>query len=709
MPESPHARMPYRRLQWWIVSYSRKAAIVGTFRRLLTGATVTTLAVSLAACTEDGPAPGPPAPGPAAENFAAALSALDVSAVDFAGTAAGQANEALQNMTAGMEPLTPEVTVAGVETGEENNDAATARLQYTWDIEGPEDWSYTSSVEMTRGDEEQWLITWAPGVVVPEMQPGETLAMRSTPGERARILGAGGQVLVKDRPVIRIGIDKNRVETGQLAGSAAALAELVGIDAGSYVSLVESAGQKAFVEALTIRDDADRTITDAQISAIEGARGIEDTMSLAPTREFARPVLGTVGPATAELIEASDGALEAGDVTGLSGLQKLHNDQLNGKPGMTVLVQPAEGPAGEASGEGAESDPTPAQQRVLFETQPKPGDPLKTTLNRDLQSLAEDVLTAEKSASAIVAIQPSTGEILTAANGPGSNGLATAMLGQYPPGSTFKVATSLGLIRQGMTPQSTVSCTENVTVDGAQYHNAPTYPATFLGEIPLKQAVAHSCNTAFIAESGTLSQSELSAAAAALGIGVETEIGFPAFFGNVPAEAEGTAHAASMIGQGQVLVSPLALATMAASVGDGDRVTPKLLASGPGADAGAESTAGTGDGSSTPPQEGSPDAGTDVGPITEDEAAMLREMMRAVVTDGGAFMLQDIPGEPVIAKTGTAEFGTETPPRTHAWMVAVQGDLAVSVFVEEGEYGSTSGGPLMKAFLAGAAEITGQP
>jgi cell division protein FtsI/penicillin-binding protein 2 len=77
-------------------------------------------------------------------------------------------------------------------------------------------------------------------------------------------------------------------------------------------------------------------------------------------------------------------------------------------------------------------------------------------------------------------------------------------------------------------------------------------------------------------------------------------------------------------------------------------------------------------------------------------------MMRAVVTEGGASMLADVPGEPVLAKTGTAEFGGETPPRTHAWVVALRGDLAVAVFVEEGELGSTSGGPLMEAFLRGA-------
>lgn len=80
----------------------------------------------------------------------------------------------------------------------------------------------------------------------------------------------------------------------------------------------------------------------------------------------------------------------------------------------------------------------------------------------------------------------------------------------------------------------------------------------------------------------------------------------------------------------------------------------------------------------------------------------MRSLMRSVVTEGGAALLAGVPGEPVLAKTGTAEFGTEDPPRTHAWIVALHGDLAVAVFVEEGEYGSTSGGPLLKEFLTKA-------
>jgi cell division protein FtsI/penicillin-binding protein 2 len=89
-------------------------------------------------------------------------------------------------------------------------------------------------------------------------------------------------------------------------------------------------------------------------------------------------------------------------------------------------------------------------------------------------------------------------------------------------------------------------------------------------------------------------------------------------------------------------------------------------------------------------------------PLTDAEAKVLQTMMRAVVTSGHAGFLADIPGAPVGAKTGTAEFGSDTPPKTHAWIVGTHGDLAVAVFVDEGGLGATVSGPLLKNFLVKA-------
>ena len=73
--------------------------------------------------------------------------------------------------------------------------------------------------------------------------------------------------------------------------------------------------------------------------------------------------------------------------------------------------------------------------------------------------------------------------------------------------------------------------------------------------------------------------------------------------------------------------------------------------------------------------------------------------MRAVVERGSGSVLAGLPGGPVIAKTGTAEFGDQPPLPTHAWMVAGRGDLAVAVFVERGDSGSGTAGPILRQFL----------
>ena len=71
--------------------------------------------------------------------------------------------------------------------------------------------------------------------------------------------------------------------------------------------------------------------------------------------------------------------------------------------------------------------------------------------------------------------------------------------------------------------------------------------------------------------------------------------------------------------------------------------------------------------------------------------------------------LADVPGAPVIAKTGTAEYVAGNGElRTHAWMIAAQGDLAVAVFVQDGDSGSGTAGPILEAFLrAREVEVRG--
>ena len=594
-------------------------------------------------------------PQDAAARLAAALESGTLPDELFAGAPPQQEYEALLE---GLEPATPTVEVADVS---EQEDTAVAALDWTWEVEGHR-WTYSSQADLT--DDGTWQVRWDPALVEPSLTEGERLVVSTTAAPRADVLGAGGQPLVTARPVLRYGIDKTKVPRAQAAASARRAAELLDVTPGPLVRAVRSAGKDAFVEAIVLRP-ADARAVDPAYASIPGAAVLRDELPLAPTREFAAPLLGRVGPATAELIEESQGRLHVGDVAGLSGLEQRYDEQLAGLPGVTV------------SAVGGDQDP-----RQLFGDAPVAGKPLRTTLDLKLQSKAERVLAVPDPddpgpATALVALRPSTGAVLAAASGPGADGLNVATFGQYAPGSTFKVVSSLALLRSGLTPASPVTCPPSVVVDGKTFSNYGDYPTSALGRITLRQAVANSCNTAFIGSRGRLDDGALADAAASLGFGVDHDLGFPAYFGEVPAPRSETEAAADVIGQGTVLASPLAMATVAASVSTGRTVVPHLVK-------GFE------------PEADSPT------PLTGAEARSLRELMGAVVTEGSGSILAGLPGE-VGAKTGTAEYGRAGPGGdlpTHAWMIATRGDLAVAVFVETGASGSRTAGPLLRRFLS---------
>ncbi|WP_416418395.1 penicillin-binding transpeptidase domain-containing protein [Paenarthrobacter aromaticivorans] len=657
-------------------------------RNLVLGLVSLVMAGSLTAC-DDGRAG---AEG-AAKQLASSLAALDVGSLAVAGKDASAANDELNAVFEGL-GAKPAVQSGDVKL---DGETATFPLNYSWNI-GSAKWEYSSEATLKKSGD-KWAVQWNPQLLAPELSDGQTLSVKTVPAQRGQILGAGDAPIVEDRPVFRVGIDKTKLAADQADASARAMAALLGLDVEDYAKQVAASGPQAFVEGIVLRAYTPE-ITEAKITAIPGGASILDSMALAPTRTFARALLGSVGQASAEQIEKSNGALRAGDTTGTGGLQQKYDSLLRGKDGVEVVAKQA------AKSEGE----TPAT-KVFFSSLPVPGTTLKTTLDLKLQQLAEETLAGVGPASAIVALKPSTGAVLAAASGPGSNGYNTAMLGQYAPGSTFKIVDSLALFRDGATPDSKVECTPTLTVDGRTFKNSEGYPESSLGSVTLRDAFAHSCNTAFINARDTVSQDQLESAAMALGVAVEApKLGADAFLGSVPGAAEGTEHAASMIGQGKVLFSPLSAAIMAASVGNGAPVSPQLVLNPEAQNSSPTATptesgsapSSSSSGAPSPSASAPPASPPSTKPITKEEAAALSDMMRAVVTSGHAGFLAQVPGAPVGAKTGTAEFGNDDPPKTHAWIVAVHGDLAVAVFVEDGGLGATTSGPLLKSFLTAA-------
>ncbi|MFE9806566.1 penicillin-binding transpeptidase domain-containing protein [Streptomyces sp. NPDC005548] len=353
------------------------------------------------------------------------------------------------------------------------------------------------------------------------------------------------------------------------------------------------------------------------------------------------------------------GAVDPKTGKGISGLQARYDKQLTGGGGAARSVVVVERESGRVvkrlTGSGKDA-----------------GKAVRTTIDPKVQEAAAAALDGVKKNAALVAIDPSTGDILAAANLP--SGMNRALEGRYPPGSTFKVVTSAALLKQGMRPSDKADCPKFAYVNGQRFENQDQFvlPAgsTF------KDAFAHSCNTFFVGARGKLSASALHDTAEAFGIGGSWDAGTVTYDGSVPVATGDNDKAASTIGQARTQASPLVMASIAATVKEGAFKQPVLV----------------------------PDA---VRKRYEASARLepgvvgsLREMMRATVTDGAGRALKGLPGEPH-AKTGTAEFGNDTPPRTHAWMIGYQGDreLAWSVLLEDGGSGGSDAGPIAARFL----------
>ena len=340
-------------------------------------------------------------------------------------------------------------------------------------------------------------------------------------------------------------------------------------------------------------------------------------------------------------------------MVGQTGLEASAEKQLAGTPTATAQVVTAKG----------------APVATLATLRGHAGTPVRTTIDAGVQNAAEAALSGEKKSAALVAVDASTGDLLAVAN-VNAGGYDQAVLGGFPPGSTFKVLTSTALIGKGLTPASAASCPKTATVDGEVFNNAEGE-----GQVSdLLHAFAQSCNTAFIQlATGKLHAADFPAVAAQYRLGKAIQMGTPAFSGSVPEPKDQADLAATSIGQGRVLASPLNMAMVAAAVDTGTVRAPRLVT-------------------------GAPDDSAATSRLPANVVTDLHQMMALVVASGTAAG-QGLPGG-TDAKTGTAEYGTSKPLKIDAWLMGFKGNVAFAVLVinSSGNGGPTDG-PIAAKFL----------
>ncbi len=503
----------------------------------------------------------------------------------------------------------------------------------------------------------KWLVKWSPATIVPQLRAGDKLALATAWPARAGILGAGGTPLTSQGEVVTIGVEGARIKNAASLRSALVAAGAPAAAVGTAIAAAQA--HPTFFEPVFTVTRARYNQLEPAIYPLPGTVFQSGTALTAVTPGLTAGVVGTVGAVTAQELSQLGAPYTARSSVGQTGLEQADERQLAGAPGATASVVSASG----------------AHVATLATLPPHPGQPVTTTIEPSVQRAAEAALAGEKKSAALVAVNASTGAVLAAVS-VNSGGFDQAIDGGFPPGSTFKVITSTALIGHGLTPRSAASCPGTATVDGEVFHNAES-------EAPvstLLQAFTESCNTAFIRlATGHLSPSDFPSTAAMFGLGDRLHIGLVAFSGSVPKPKDEADLAATSIGQGRVLVSPLAMAMIAAAADTGTVRAPQLVTGSPG---------------------GSSAGGAAAGQLPASVISDLHEMMASVVARGTAAG-QGLPAG-TYAKTGTAQYGTTKPLKTDAWLMGFKGDIAfAALVVDSAGNGGPTCGPIVAKFLKG--------
>jgi cell division protein FtsI/penicillin-binding protein 2 len=531
-----------------------------------------------------------------------------------------------------------------------SSDACQQHARVTHRLAGVGPWTYQTLIKASL-NQGQWLVDWTPGTFHPDLTQVTTLVLHRTLPPRATILDRDGVALTPERAIVRIGVQPNRVRLPTYS----ALAVLLNIDTAALQDRVKSAQPNWFVPVIDLRRGQFDPLR-AQLLKVPGIVIDRARRALAPTPEWGRAVLGTVGPASADTLKNAGPDTLPTDEVGVNGLQFADQRSLAGRPGVQIdLVEKQSGDV---------------LNRILTRP-PRRGSPLTTTLDLQAQNAAEMAVSGATDTTAVVVVKASTGEILAAANAPGPTTYDTALIGQYAPGSTFKVVSAASLLANHLvTPGRHVACPDTAVIDGKRFKN---YENGIAGPDPtFADDIAASCNTTMVGFADKLTGKELSTTASQFGLGASWDLGLPSFSGSVPSDDDLVTRAADMIGQGKVLASPLAMAMVAATVDSGVSRTPTLL---PELDPGRRLT--------------------ELDPTVD---AQLQHLMRLVVTQGTGTPV-NLPGLPVHAKTGTAEYQAGTQTRTNAWMIGYRGDIAFAVFVANGSSGGHDAGPIVASLL----------
>src|SRR6195256_2057717 len=453
-----------------------------------------------------------------------------------------------------------------------------------------------------------------------------------------------------------------------------------------------------------------------------GLPGVD--IAIKPVRSYvygslAAHILGYVGPPDdTNKEEAKKFTFYQGDVEGKSNVEKIMDDYLRGKPGARYLRRNAKG----------------VIDGVLREEPPRQGGNVFLTIDARIQAITEEALRAVGRAAAVV-IDPNNGNILAMVSVPSfdpnafipsiklkdwetlrkdeANPLINRAVSAFPPGSTFKLVTTLAGLRKGLATQR-YNCGGGVTYGDHFFHCWIGEKGGSHGTLGVSDAIKVSCNSFFYQFGNAAGIDAIDETGDSLGLGKTSGIEITSESPGVlpgpdwmrihyPRERWSQAYTANVsIGQGYDLVTPLQLAMVYATVANGGvSYFTKLVQSATNAD-GKPLLNEKG----APLVSSAPKVRRDLRFDFKREQIELarRGLWKVVNEDGGTGGRGRLSGVQVAGKTGTAQAMTEGKKDTIAWFVCFapydDPKYVIAVMVQGGEHGGSVAAPIATRILS---------
>lgn len=562
-----------------------------------------------------------------------------------------------------------------------------------------------------------WRVQWDEALLMPELHNGNYLRMEYRSPSRANIYDRNGSALVAQADAVAIGLDTGLVDPENENNLLNELYRLTGVRPESLQPRLQAYRPNGWY--LPVADVSAEALQAFNVD-ICSRQGV----ICQPFRGryyfdggIAPHVVGYVSAIQAEEVETYKrlGYNVNSDRVGQKGLEAWGEAYLGGARGGTLyLVAP---------------DGTIITR--LAETTPGPAQAIYTTLDKELQKGVQAAMS--KFQGAIVVLERDTGRVLAMASSPGFNPnlfepqnynssaqimdlfdqeklplLNRATQGQYPLGSVFKIITLAAALESGLyAPDTEYNCqyffTElpGVTLNDWTYDRYLRDGKTQAsGILTLSQGLMRSCNPWFwhigldLFSRGMVTA--ISDMARGFGLGSRTGIELPEEAGNIPDPTSPLDATNLAIGQGNMLVTPLQVATFIAAIGNGGTLyTPHVV----------ERIAPP-DGA--PTYEFKPEARATL-PISAATLTTIQDAMVSVVSNprGTAYFVlgpfSKSYGIPIAGKTGTAQSGFGDP---HAWFAGYtfaeregKADIAVVVLAERAGEGSEIAAPIFRRVM----------